>query len=304
MDCKYCGGQLPEDETVCALCGKDNAPVQEDELDINETQTAEEVSQEQLVVEKKKSIWQAVLTIGVCAVLLLVMAYVVISGTEKTEDGKRPVNTVSDILSVFRENNIQCRSTFSVSEDKAVKKADDVVASIGDHKLTNGQLQVFYWMHVSNFLSNYGTSYFDYTQPLNEQYYSEEDDLSWEQYFLEIAIEGWQRYTLLNIRAVEENTELHDYSDLAESIEEEAKANEYTDADAMAKTLYGNACTAQDYIDYVQLYDIALTYFEEKFDAYEPTTSRSMHTTRITRQPLKPTTLQRRIRPWWMSAIF
>ncbi len=274
MNCKYCGEELPEEETVCPQCGKDNAETETlltEELLQTEQETKEDV---QDPAPKKKNVWQVILTAGVCLLLIAVMAVVVINGTQKSEDGKRPVNRISDIFSVFRKDDINCRSTFSVDKNKATQKADDVVATIGDHTLTNGQLQIFYWTQVSNFQSNYGNSYFDNTKPLAEQYYSEEDDLSWEQYFLDIAIKSWSRYTMLNILAEEKGTELskEEYEMvLNESVEEEAKQYGFDSGEAMVKTYYGSACTKADYVNYIRLYEVALSYFEDQFEVFKPT---------------------------------
>ena len=66
-----------------------------------------------------------------------------------------------------------CKGTYTVTDEEAVANAATVVATIGDHKLTNAQLQAFYWMPVQSFLSSeYGRymmyyGVLDYTQPLD-----------------------------------------------------------------------------------------------------------------------------------------
>lgn len=287
MDCKQCGTQLPEEELLCPACGADNTAVpeeseamlvQEQPGEVSEEALCEVLAQEQSVSETpkktRKDIWQIASTVVICLALLAIMFIVVISSSGKTEEGKRPVNTMSDMFTVFRKNDINCRSTFSVSEKKAVKKADDVVATIGDYKLTNGQLQIFYWGQVKSYLSNYGAYSFDYSKPLSEQYYSEEENKSWEQYFLEVSIESWRRYVLLNILATQEGVALSSaevMETLNQSVEEEATQQGYESAEVMVKALFGNACTKADYINYILLYDNALTYFEDKYDSYTPT---------------------------------
>ena len=47
--------------------------------------------------------------------------------------------------------------------ETAQKQADKVVATIGNEKLTNAQLQIYYWTQVYDFISNYGQTYFDVT---------------------------------------------------------------------------------------------------------------------------------------------
>lgn len=276
MDCKNCGNQLPEEETTCLQCGNDNSePIEPAYAEEEITQQQEGIADDEPVsVPKKRKVWQVILTAGVCLLLLIAMALVVISGTGKTEEGKRPVNRISDMLSVFRTNDIYCRSTFSVEESKALKKADDVVATIGDYTLTNGQLQIFYWTQISNFQSNYGKGYFDTTRPLAEQYYSEEDNLSWEQYFLDIAIESWSRYVMLNILAEADGLSLTDeeYTTIFDkSVEEEAVKYGFASGEEMVDAYYGAACSKADYINYIRLYEVALSYFEKQYEAYVPT---------------------------------
>ena len=68
---------------------------------------------------------------------------------------------------------------------------DTVVATIGEHTLTNNQLQVYYWMEVYSFLDSYGqqlSAYgLDLAKPLSEQYINKSGD-TWEQYFLKKAL--------------------------------------------------------------------------------------------------------------------
>ncbi len=261
MDCKKCGNELPENSAVCPVCG------------------AEHTVELQLEDKKPQSkILQAVMAVGLCVILLVMMLVVVFSGTGKAKDGKRVVSPLSDIFCVFRKNDINCRTTFTVAADKAAKSADDVIATVGKYELTNSRLQVFYWIHVREYVKNNGAYDFVYTEPLAEQFYDEETGLSWEQYFLNIAIESWRRYALLNIRAEEEGIRPSEevlQEALSESVEEEAKKNGFKSADAMVKSRCGSTCTKQDYVDYVVLYEGALLYGEEKYDAYVPTITMS-----------------------------
>ena len=111
--------------------------------------------------------------------------------------------------------------------DAVIAAADAVVATLGDHTLTNSQLQVYYWMEVQNFLNTYGAyaAYFgmDYTQPLDTQL--EEEGLTWQQYFVQTALNNWQLAQALSVKAEEAGMEM------------EAEHREYLDnleANAMA----------------------------------------------------------------------
>lgn len=300
MDCKFCGAQLPEEETLCPECGKDNAVgevaeetalqdvVQEEVIEdsvVSVEPLEKEISAEEASVDeaaeveeapkRKVNIWMILTAVFGCLLLLVVMAVVVLSGTGKEEEGKRN-NTFFDNISWLRENDIHCKGDFTVAEDVAVKKADTVVATIGEHQLTNAGLQAHYWMQIYEFLENYGTSYFDYQQPLSTQYYSEEDNLSWEQYFIDVAIESWRRYTLLNIMAKEANFTMdesrQEYIDsLPAEMEKIAQQNGYDNAEAMIQDDLGPACSLEDYVSYMELRNVGLLYFDKKYEEFAPT---------------------------------
>ena len=69
--------------------------------------------------------------------------------------------------------DVTCKGTYTVTDEEALANKDTVVATAGEYQLTNGQLQVYYWMEVQNFLTNYGgyAPYFglDYTKPMDTQ---------------------------------------------------------------------------------------------------------------------------------------
>ena len=46
-----------------------------------------------------------------------------------------------------------------MEDAKVEEKVDTVVATFGDQKLTNGELQAYYWMSVYDFLNQYGKTY-------------------------------------------------------------------------------------------------------------------------------------------------
>lgn len=278
MDCKYCGAQLPEDETLCPACGKDNAQEQplEDAAAVEsaapELETAQPAQEDQVQTEaeieeepqpkKKTSPWKIVLAVvaGVAVLAALVIGILMGMGIDL-----KP-----------RENNAQYKDSYTVDDETAQKKHTDVIATMGDYKLTNGELQVHYWMQIYEFLEYYGTYYFDYTKDLDTQYYSEENGITWQQYFIDIAIESWRRYTLLTHLAQEEGFQLDEESQasldsMAADLEEMAKEYEYASAEDMIREDMGAGCTLADYINYMKLRNIGLMYFEEKYDAFTPT---------------------------------
>ncbi len=186
-----------------------------------------------------------------------------------------------DFKKIFwiREDSLLGNDTYSVSDKKAASKREDVVATLGDSELTNGELQVYYWMEVISFLDSYGyyLSYvgMDYTQPLDEQT-SMDGESTWQQYFLAAAIETWQSNQALTMEAAANgytlDAEYQEYLDgLKESLEETAKSYEFDSADAMLQEEMGPGCTVDDYVSYMRSYYTGYMYFSSLYEALDPT---------------------------------
>ncbi len=275
MNCKFCMGELPEDTLLCPHCGKDNAA---------EAETAEEnvvvvpeapqeepmVLEEELGSSKKIKSMKRVAAISGCIAGLAVLATILLFGVQgnwKFLDFLKP-----------RENNVQYKDSYSVSDKKAQNKHDVVVATLGDAKLTNGQLQIYYWMQVYDFLEYYGyyASYYgmDYTKPLDEQQFS--GGGTWQQYFLEMALENWHTYQALAMEAEangftldEEHRTLLD--NMEQTMTETAAKKGFASADELIKSEMGAGCTIEDYIEYMRVYYTGYLYFNEFYESLEYT---------------------------------
>ena len=102
--------------------------------------------------QKKAKWWKIVLASVAGLVLLLTLTVAVwwtIAGVKSFSDGLK--------LMGIGENELYFKNSYSVSEKKAVKKRNQVIATIGEHELTNGVLQVYYWLSVYDFLENYSS---------------------------------------------------------------------------------------------------------------------------------------------------
>ena len=91
------------------------------------------------------------------------------------------------------------KGTYTASDADVIAAKDTVVARIGDKTLTNGQLQMFYWTEVRNFLSGYGAYAsmlgLDTTKPLDVQTCAMADtSCTWQQFFLASALNSWRNY--------------------------------------------------------------------------------------------------------------
>ena len=182
MNCKFCNAELPEEMTCCPVCGKENleeAVVDEAAEEIveaaEEGMTTEETAEEAVTSEEtaeeavsseeteeavaeeapkqKPKLWLVILAIIGAVALLGVLVGAVLYGVgafDKTE-------------------------SYTVSDEKAVSARETVVATLGDEKLTNSALQVYYWQAANDFYNSYGyyldASVLDFSKPFDEQIY-------------------------------------------------------------------------------------------------------------------------------------
>lgn len=179
-------------------------------------------------------------------------------------------------------DDVTCKGSYTVTDDEAIAAADAVVATMEDKVLTNADLQVYYWMEVFAFLENYGDySYYfgmDYTQPLDTQLCEDgrENPITWQQYFLESALDTWMCYQSLGIEADAAGFQLDDsyvtyLEELPETLETNARYYGLTDALELVQNNVGAGADVEDYVRYMELYYKGYTYFNELYSQIKPT---------------------------------
>ncbi len=309
MECKYCGLPMPDDAMFCPYCGKNNHessadvaaqmealleedgeavifissdgefPEEEGFAEAESLEAAEDFEEEEDPVEEAaaspevKKMKRMAMISGCAAVLVLLgtLLFFLVRGEAIDIDFKQ--------IFWVREDTLLGNETYSVSDRKAYSKRNQVVATLGDAELTNGHLQVYYWMEVYNFLNEYGAyaSYFglDYTKPLDEQM-SIEGNGTWQQYFLQTALEAWQRDQSFVQEAKKAGFQMDaDYREMLDGLmanmETTAKQEGYESADAYIQASMGPGCTAQDYVDYLKSYYTCSLYFGELYGKINPT---------------------------------
>ena len=167
----------------------------------------EEAAEEDQPAEVKKAT-PGKIAAAVAAVVVLAAVLVAMILAGRKDKPADPVETVPATASeqvtaatVPADGNpedVTCKGSYTVSDEEAIASKDTVVATIGEHVLTNGELQVYYWSIVNNYLNSeigytlmmYGM--LDYTQPLDTMMSFEDSTLTWQQYFLKEALNYWQ----------------------------------------------------------------------------------------------------------------
>ena len=238
MFCKYCGAELEQEANVCPSCGKE--------------QEAQKPA--------KKINWMPIAACALLAVLLLGIVFVGAGGT---------FDSVAKLFEK-RENNIFYKDSYSVSDKKL--SPNTVVATIGDKVLTNGELQIYYWMQFYEFLEYTGgyPSYYglDINTPLDEQVIDKTTGQTWQQYFLENALHAWQRYVALGERANDAGYKLPaDYQEmmdnLYETLQKQAAEKEYTTVEEMLLHDMGAGASFETYKAYLYSYYLGNLYFSD-----------------------------------------
>lgn len=282
MNCKFCGAQLNADDDLCPNCGKHNsdelltempemaeqteeketeatgAEEKQDMAEMPEIPASESAAESKPAPKQKKGV---IIGLSVaCAALAIALGltiFYMVNGGWK-----------------LRSNDLYYRDSYSVEALDAQKNTDKIVATMNDHKLTNGELQIYYWTQVYEYLDYWGgnVAYFglDFTKPLDQQM-KQDTDMTWQQYFLNMALNTWQRYQVLNILADEEDFVLgEEYQDaltLSKSnMETLAMQNNFASADALLQSEMGPGCDMDDYMNYLERYYRGYQYFEKEFE--------------------------------------
>ena len=288
MNCKYCQAPLEEENTVCPVCGKEQdaseelqqlcqeetlcpeeteapeaAEVTEETEETEETE-ATEATEETAEPAPRKKTWMKVTAAVLCVALLLGLGAGIWYGVN---GGFAP-----------RANDLYAKDVYTVEDAKVIKAMDQVVATCNGTALTNSQLQIYYWMQVFSFLENYSyyLSYFglDYTQPLSQQMMDE--NTTWEQYFLDMALSSWHRFQAMLIHAQAEGFQMPASVDeylaqLPQQMEQTAATYGYESVNDLLADDMGAGCDIDDYVYYMGLYAKNMEYMDYLYGELEPT---------------------------------
>lgn len=282
--CKFCNAELPDGSTVCPSCGKDNA--------------AESGS------KAAKPGSAALIIVGVLALVILAIGafFTAKEGTtyaaedgvvaaseeateataeEATEEATEAPTEAPTVPADGNPDDVTCKGSYTAEDEAVVSAREKVVATAGEYELTLGQLQVYYWMEFRNFMSQYGTyaSYFglDVSKPLDTQMCSGlEEARTWQQFFLEGALNSWNNYRAMAAEADANGFELTEQQraaidNAAAELEEAAAANGYESGIAMLHSSLGAGAELEDYVYFMELYYKANGYYAQIAQGFEPT---------------------------------
>ncbi len=222
----------------------------------------EEISEE-APVKKTMKLWQIIVAAAASVVLLAALGVVLMQALGFEIVSKNDPGSTSAFA-----------NDYTGSEKEVKKAADKVIATVGDKKLTNKKLQLYYSMVVNDFVMNY-YSYLsqvglDYTKPLGEQKCYYDESISWEEYFVDTALQTWINYQSVALLAAESGYEMDAEAkkaleELPAQLDEQAKESGYEDADELlAKEINS---TVEEYIDYWTLFQIGYGFTSRKPDA-------------------------------------
>ena len=287
MNCKHCNAELEEGMNVCPSCGADQA---EPETEVVETVEAAEVVEtpvEEAPAAEEKKTGLGAGKIALLVTLAVAAIAVVIALVLGGKGGSNPAETTAPstpaatnpavAMTVPADGNpddVTCKGSYSVSDEEIAKQGKKVVATMGDAELTNADLQVFYWMSVYDFLNQYGAyaSMFglDYTQPMDCQL-SIDGALTWQQYFLDSALDTWTNYQAMCHDAVANGfvleQEYADYlAEMPESMAENAAQMGYENADEMVKKDMGAGASLDGYMNYLNAYYLGYMYYGDSME--------------------------------------
>lgn len=212
-------------------------------------------------------------------------------------------------------DDVTCKGTYTSAEDTLAAAADTVVATVSsvDHyaELTNGQLQIYYWLEAAAYRQAGHEISPDFSKPLDTQVCEIDSRVgSWQQYFLREALNTWHARQALVLQGLQEPlpteeayqpdpelyakhmpaeapalkdlygyhpyyqpNELHQawLDSIVDTLDALAPAHGYADAAGLAAAIAGPGTDAADLIAYTELTNRAYFYFTELSYHIDPT---------------------------------
>lgn len=307
MKCKYCQAELEEGVALCPACGKEQeeeTPVVEveetptAEIEVTPVAEGEEIPAEEVKEPAAPEIKEGIkatpgkiaLAIVAGVVVLALLIAMVLSGidgdlfkgaeeTLPSEEATVSVETQPVVTVVEGEippngnpDDVTCKGSYSVSNEELEASVDTVVATLGDAELTLGELQIYYWESIYAFDSEWG-SYaaelgLNVAGNMDRQLCAVGDvSMTWQQYFLDYALNTWHTHQAVALAAEEAGYELEEVykaelDGMRAQLEESAKLYGMANADELITSFYGPGCGMDAYQHYLETYYRGFGYLE------------------------------------------
>ena len=281
MKCKYCLAEVEENATVCPLCGKDLQEAAEEVAEEAAVDAAEEVAEvveEEKKPAKKKKSKAGKIVLAVVGVIVLAVALTagILYSMGLMDEVKDGFQTVVHELNFKRENDVFYHLSYTQKASAIAKQEDTVVATVGEQKLTVGELQAHYWTLVYDAYRYKDYPEMDITKPLDKQVYDKETGMTYQQMFMESALDTWHRYAAL-IELSKENgftlseDQQKELDNMPEDLNKMATQNKYDDAEKFIKEQFYSSCSVEGYLQYNRTLYLALTYYQSLYEGLLPT---------------------------------
>ena len=225
--------------------------------------------------KENKKLSPGKLAVAIAAVVVLVAALIalVLAGRSQQAETAVPEETVVyTIPADGNPNDETAKGTYTAADDVVLAARDTVVARMGEYTLTNGQLQVYYWLQVQDFLNNYGAyaGYFglDYTKPLDKQTCMiAENGCTWQQFFLAGALNTWKNYQAMCVEAEKAGFEMPadaqaTLDNLEQSVAQDAAMYGMASTEEYLAAVVGRGATMEDFASHVRQSYQGTLYFE------------------------------------------
>ena len=293
----------PQESAAEEAAPLENAQSASEAAPVEETPNAPEegsANAPQAAPVKKGVTSASAIALGAAVVLLLIaiLAVLILDGKDKQEQLEVPESTgvaesaeateatettettEATVPADGNPDDVTCKGSYTVSDEEAKAANGDIVATAGDSTLTNGQLQILYWRSVQNFYAQYGTyaQYFglDHTQSMDTQVCGVADGLTWEQYFLQDALNNWTIFEAVAQQAREAGFQMSDenreqMNTMEDGLLETATSNGFPDITAMIERNFSAGATLEDYKSFWEMYFLGSDYYNEITGSFAPT---------------------------------
>ena len=118
-------------------------------------------------------------------------------------------------------DDVTCQGSYTGTTKEVVDHDSTVVATIGKEEMNNSLLQIYYWMAVNTYREANHEIAPDFTQPLDVQLCPIEGKaITWQQYFLDQALNSWRSQYAMVQRSKNEVLPLEEAYDPDEALHE------------------------------------------------------------------------------------